>query len=206
MSKINLLPWRDDVREQKKKTFIFVSVLMACLGLSVVAVTWFALNERRADQESANQIILAKNQQIDTQLKSLTGLQEQRQAIIDRMVLIQNLQAQRPIPVRLADELVRVVPSQVYLTRFTRTGDALAFEGRADNPDTVAELIRNMDSSAWFRNVFMSSFIANDKDVAPNTQTSILPRVEEKYGAFVVTASMGSIAQPISAHGKSGGQ
>ncbi|SDB81598.1 PilN domain-containing protein [Acinetobacter boissieri] len=206
MSKINLLPWRDEVREQKKKTFILVSVLMACLGLSLVAVTWFFLNQQRTDQEQANQLILAKNEQIDAQLKSLNGLQEQRQAIVDRMGLIQNLQAQRPVSVRLVDELVRVIPPQVYLTRFTRTGESLVIEGRADNPNTVAELIRKMGGSVWFRNVFMSSFITNDKDISTNIQTSILPRAEERYGSFVVTANIGSIAQPISANTQQGGQ
>lgn len=206
MSKINLFPWRDEVREQKKKTFILVSVLMACLGLSIVAVAWFFFNQQKVDQEQANQLILAKNQQIDEQLKSLNGLQEQRQAIVDRMGLIQNLQAQRPVSVRLVDELVRVIPTQVYLTRFTRTGDALLLEGKADNPNTVAELIRNMDKSAWFRNVFMSSFVANEKDAVTNAQTSILPRAEEKYGSFDVTANIGSIAQPISANEEQGEQ
>ncbi|MBF7688705.1 PilN domain-containing protein [Acinetobacter rathckeae] len=206
MSKINLLPWRDDVREQKRKAFILVSVLMVCVGLSLVAVTWFFLNQQRVDQEQANQLILAKNQQIDEQLKSLNGLQEQRQAIVDRMGLIQNLQAQRPVAVRLVDELVRVIPTQVYLTRFSRTGESLVIEGKAESPNTVAELIRNMDNSVWFRNVFMSSFIANDKDMAANQQVSILPRAEEKYGSFVVTANIGSIAQPTSANASKGGK
>lgn len=197
MSNINLLPWRDEVREQKKKSFIITSVLMACLGVVIVSAAYVVLKQRLADQEQANQLVISQTQIIDGKLKSLNGLQEQRQAIIDRMGLIQNLQSQRPISVRLVDELVRVIPNQVYLTRFSRVGESVIVEGKAESPNTVAELIRNMEASQWFRNVFMSSFIASDKETPANIQTSIVPRVEEKYGSFVITANIGAIAQPI---------
>jgi type IV pilus assembly protein PilN len=93
------------------------------------------------DQEQANQLIVSTNQNLDTQLKSLDGLQERRNAIIERMKLIQGLQGQRPITVRLVDELVRVTPPTMYLTKFTRTGDKFTIEGKAESPNTVAELL-----------------------------------------------------------------
>ena len=67
-------------------------------------------SQKLEDQEQANQLVVSTNQNLDVQLKSLEGLQEQRNAIVERMKLIQGLQGQRPVAVRLVDEMVRVTP------------------------------------------------------------------------------------------------
>jgi len=117
MAKINLLPWRDELREKRKKEFIVFCIAAAAVGVLLVALAWFFYNAKLQDQEQANQLVISTNQNLDVQLKSLEGLQEQRNAIVERMKLIQGLQSQRPIAVRLVDELVRVTPSNMYLTK-----------------------------------------------------------------------------------------
>lgn len=147
------------------------------------------------DQEQANQLIVSTNQNLDIQLKSLEGLQEQRNAIVERMKLIQGLQGQRPIAVHLIDELVRTTPSNMYITKFIRTGDKFTLEGKAESPNTVAELLRNLEASSWYRNAFMSSFLATE-DKKDQAASSIVPRIEDSYGTFTVTADLDAIAQP----------
>ena len=192
MAKINLLPWRDELREQRKKKFVAFCVGVAALGVASVFSGWVYFDQKLDDQEQANQLIVSTNQNLDTQLKSLDGLQERRNAIIERMKLIQGLQGQRPITVRLVDELVRVTPPTMYLTKFTRTGDKFTIEGKAESPNTVAELLRNLEASPWYRNAFMNSFLVAEekKDKAVS---SLVPRVEENYGSFVVTVDLGEI-------------
>ena len=198
MSKINLLPWRDELREQRKKTFILISILVAILGVFTVFVAWMYFDQKLSDQEDANQLIISSNQQLDQQLKSLDGLQKQTQAIVERMKLIQGLQGQRPITVRLVDELVRVTPPTMYLTKFTRTGDKFTIEGKAESPNTVAELLRNLEASPWYRNAFMNSFLAAEEK-KDKTAASLVPRVEENYGSFVVTVDLGEIGTTVEA-------
>ncbi|NLN57786.1 MAG: hypothetical protein GX151_07560 [Gammaproteobacteria bacterium] len=198
MAKINLLPWRDELREKRKKEFIVFCIAAAAVGVLAVALAWFFYNAKLADQEQANQLVISTNQNLDVQLKSLEGLQEQRNAIVERMKLIQGLQSQRPIAVRLVDELVRVTPSNMYLTKVMRTGNKFTFEGKAESPNTVAEFLRNLEASPWYRNAFMNSFLAKEenKDKAPS---SVVPRVEESYGTFVVTSDLEEIAIPVTA-------
>ena len=196
MAKINLLPWRDALREKRKKEFIAYCVGAALVGVLAVALAWFFYSQKLEDQEQANQLVVSTNQNLDVQLKSLEGLQEQRNAIVERMKLIQGLQGQRPVAVRLVDEMVRVTPSNMYITKFVRTGDKFTIEGKAESPNTVAEFLRNLEASAWYRNAFMNSFLVAEekKDKA---LSSIVPRVEETYGTFVVTADLDEIAQPV---------
>ena len=195
MAKINLLPWRDELREQKKKQFITMCIFVALLALAAVVLAWFYYDYTLEDQEQANQLIVSTNQTLDTQLKTLDGLQERRNAVIERMKLIQGLQGQRPVTVRLVDELVRVVPNNMYLTKFTRVGNKFTLEGKAESPNTVAELLRGLEASEWYRNAFMNSFIAAE-DNKNKTNSSVVPRVEENYGSFVVSVDLGEVAIP----------
>ena len=192
MATINLLPWRDGLREQRKKQFIIFCFGVVVLGITTVFSGWFYLNQKLNDQEQANQLITSTNQSLDQQLKTLNGLQEQRDAIIERMKLIQGLQSQRPVVVRLVDELVRVTPAAMYLTKFSRTGDKFTIEGKAESPNTVAELLRNLEASPWYRNAFMNSFLATEEK-KDKTASSLLPRVEDSYGNFVVTVDVGEM-------------
>lgn len=196
MAKINLLPWRDELREQRKKQFIAFSAAVAVLGVVAVVLAWLFYDHKLNDQEQANQLVVSTNQNLDTQLKSLDGLQERRNAIVERMKLIQGLEGQRPVTVRLIDELVRVTPSNMYLTKFSRTGDKFTIEGKAESPNTVAELLRNLEASPWYRNAFMNSFLAAD-DKKDQNQSSVVPLVEESYGTFVVTTDLGEIGASV---------
>ncbi|WP_173912151.1 PilN domain-containing protein [Acinetobacter sp. Marseille-Q1618] len=194
MAKINLLPWREELREQRKKQFVAISIGIAVLGFIIVLLAWMYFNQRLEDQEQANQLVVSTNQNLDTQLKTLDGLQEQRNAIIERMKLIQGLQGQRPVTVRLVDELVRVVPPAMYITKFSRTGDKFTIEGKAESPNTVADLLRGLEASEWYRNAFMNSFLAAEEN-KNKPATSVVPRAEESYGSFVVSVDIGEIAQ-----------
>ena len=196
MARINLLPWRDELREQRKKQFVAICVGVSLIGLLTVLLTWFFFNQQLEDQEHANQLVTSTNQNLDTQLKTLDGLQERRNAIIERMKLIQGLQGQRPVIVRLVDELVRVTPTQMYITKFSRVGDKFTIEGKAESPNTVAELLRGLEASEWYRNAFMNSFLAAEENKNKG-QSSIIPRVEESYGSFVVTVDIGEIASAV---------
>ena len=195
MAKINLLPWREELREQRKKQFVYICIAVVLLAILTVLATWFFMNHKLQDQEQANQLIVSTNQNLDMQLKSLEGLQERRNAVIERMKLIQGLEGQRPITVRLIDELVRVVPENVYITKFARTGNKFTIEGRAESPNAVADFMRGLEASDWYRNVFMSAFLAATEN-KEKAASSIIPRVEESYGSFIVTADLGAIAQP----------
>ena len=196
MAKINLLPWRDELRVKRNNEFVALSAAAFFIGAILAGGTWFFYDQKLQDQEQANQLIVSTNQNLDVQLKSLEGLQEQRDAIVERMKLIQGLQTQRPIAVHLIDEIVRVTPSNMYITKFQRAGDKFTIEGKAESPNTVAELLRSLENSPWYRNAFMNSFLVAEekKDKAPS---SLIPRVEETYGTFVVTVDLDQIAQPV---------
>jgi type IV pilus assembly protein PilN len=65
------------------------------------------------------------------------------------MRVIQQLQGNRPIIVRVLDELVRTVPDGVYYKSLSASGNAVSIEGVAESNNRVSSLMRRLDSSDW---------------------------------------------------------
>ncbi len=188
MAKINLLPWREALREQRKKEFFVISVAVALLGIVLSGLIWLFFNNQLQDQNDANQMVVSANQQLDRQLKELDGLQERKEQIVERMKLIQDLQGVRPVIVHVFDELAKLTPSNMYLTEFSRKENKFTLKGKAQDPNVVSDFLRNLDASPWFRNAFMNSFEA--VEVKPVQQGAVLPREEDAYGEFDVTVDL----------------
>lgn len=199
-TKINLLPWRNALREQRKKAFMTNLALAGLVGVLVVGVGYAFFSQQLSEQNEVNQMITQENAKLDEQLKSLEGLDIRRAQIEERMKLIEGLQGQRPVIVRVADELVRLIPQELYVTKFKRVGDKFTIEGRAQDPNVVAELLRGLEMSPWFRNAFMNSYVAIDEKAmnsatsqngtSQNTQISLVERPETKYGTFIITVDL----------------
>ena len=188
MAKINLLPWREALREQRKKEFFAISGAVALLGVVLSGLIWLFFNNQLQDQNDANQTVVAANQQLDRQLKELDGLQERKEQIVERMKLIQDLQGVRPVIAHVFDELAKLTPSNMYVTEFSRKENKFTLKGKAQDPNVVSDFLRNLDASPWFRNAFMNSFEA--VEVKPVQQGAVLPREEDAYGVFDVTVDL----------------
>lgn len=197
MAKINLLPWREERREQKKREFIAVSAGVAVLGVVLSALVWMFFSHQLDDQNFANQKIVSANQDLDRQLKELDGLQAKREEILERMKLIQDLQGVRPIIVHVFDEITKLTPSNMFLTSFSREGDRFTIQGKAQDPNIVSDYLRNLGGSPWFRNAFMNSFIVPETKPA-QSQGAVIPRVEDSYGDFQIAVDLGDVSSILS--------
>ena len=116
MPRINLLPWRDAQRKERKLAF-----LVSLLGAGVAAlVTTFGVNlyfnSLLSAQESRNERLRAEIRDLDKQIEKINDLEQQKQKFIARMQIIEKLQRSRPEIVHVFDELVRTLPDGAYLT------------------------------------------------------------------------------------------
>ncbi len=200
MVKINLLPWRAELRERRKREFLLVCGATFLLSLLLAGAIWLYHQNRLDDQLQANQVITTANSDLDRQLESLKGLEGRRQDIVDRMKVIGDLQGRRPVSVRVFDELARLIPSNLYLTKLTRVDNKFTLEGRAESPNNVSELIRNLENSAWFQRAFMNSYTGTEvKPPDPSQSGGVLPRPETNYGQFVITVDLEEPAEGLPA-------
>jgi type IV pilus assembly protein PilN len=152
MPRINLLPWREQLRRERKLAF-FVSLGIAA---GVAAVTAFAayllLGSMIDAQDRRNARLQAEIKVLDKQIEEINDLEAQKQRFISRMQIIEKLQRSRPEVVHLFDELVKAMPDGTYLTSIKQTGNKIKVEGVAQSSTRVSTLMRNIAASAWLRN------------------------------------------------------
>lgn len=150
MAHINLLPWRERLREERKREFftILVGVLIIAAGLIFLVDRYF--RGEINTQMARNNFIRTEIQQLDARVAEINQLQTQKQEIRSRMNVIQDLQGSRPVIVRLFDELVRSLPQGVFFTRVERIESSMTIDGVAESYARLTELMRRLDSSEWF--------------------------------------------------------
>ena len=152
MAEINLLPWRELKREHKKKEFnLFLVIGMITAVLMVFLINFYA-NHLVEHQSLRNQLLENEIKRLEKKIKEIDGIKQLRQALIARMTIIQNLQATRALSPRLFDELIKIIPNGVYLTKFERKGDTITMLGYAESNSNISELMRNIERNQWIQN------------------------------------------------------
>ncbi len=195
MARINLLPWREEQRQRKNKEFMTIIFVVCLLAAAGAFATWFFFDQQLADQRAANQLITQENERLDGVLKEIEDLEQRREEIIARMEVIQNLQGRRPIPVRVWDDMARAMPDTLYLTEMKRgdgngrDANVVTLTGRADNPNVVSNLLRNLDASQWM-NESAVKFIEKNEDKLPNKNSNKAVYPESNYVKFEVTTKI----------------
>jgi len=152
MPRINLLPWREAQRKDRKLAFL-VALGVAALAAGVTAFAAYLLYGSMIEaQERRNTSLRAAIKTLDKQIEEINSLESAKQKFIARMEIIEKLQRSRPEIVHVFDEIVRTLPEGVYLTSVKQNGMRLKFEGVAQSSTRVSSFMRNLDGSQWLRN------------------------------------------------------
>jgi type IV pilus assembly protein PilN len=150
MARINLLPWREELREERRKRFllILVGVLVAAAGAVLIAN--HAINGAIERQVARNNYINQQIAVVDERIKQISELKARRQQLLERMRIIQDLQGNRPINGRIFEQLARTLPDGVFFTEVKMVGKTLSISGAAESNNRVSDLMRNLNASDWF--------------------------------------------------------
>jgi type IV pilus assembly protein PilN len=152
MPRINLLPWREEQRRERKLAFL-VALGGGTIGAIVAAFAAYLLMGSLVDaQQRRNETLRAEVKKLDKQIEEINDLESAKQKFIARMEIIEKLQRSRPQIVHLIDEIVRALPDGVYLTSVKQTDKRLKFEGVAQSSTRVSAFMRNIDASEWLKN------------------------------------------------------
>jgi type IV pilus assembly protein PilN len=147
---INLLPHREARRQQRKNAF-FAGIGMAVLvGGAVVGGWWTLVNAQINTQEDHNQFLSNEIKRLDAQIADVAALKEDIERLKARQKAVEDLQADRNMPVYLLNELVKQTPEGVYLTSVKQGGQQVAITGVAQTNERISEFLRNVaNNSPW---------------------------------------------------------
>jgi len=149
MPSINLLPWREAERKKRQRDFGVATGGAIVAGIAVVIATIFAYSQMISGQEARNQRLTDEIVELEKSITEIDGLERQKERLLARMEIIEELQKSRPEIVHLFDELVRQLPEGVYLNGMKQTGSRVEIRGVAQSSTRVSALMRQVDASEW---------------------------------------------------------
>lgn len=168
MTKINLLPWREERRQELKRQFFMILAGMVLVGAGAVYLVDMNVKAQIENQNRRNDFITQETSKLDAQIKEISELKKQRESLIERMKVIQDLQGNRPVVVQIFDEIVRTVPDGVFYKKVKSTGDSISISGFAESNNRVSNLMRNLEASALLASPNLSKVKSGEKDKSTN--------------------------------------
>lgn len=199
MAKINLLPWRAERRAQRQKEFYAMLGLAAAAGVFLSFALWFHYNQQISGQNLRNQYLQAEIAKVEQQIVQIEALDKQKDRLLARKKVIEQLQANRSQMVHLFDSLVRTIPDGVALANIKQEGEILTLEGRSQSNARVSTYMRNLEGSGWMTNPDLSIIEAK----GPETGTPAAPASASRALPYVFTLKV-KLANPNATDEKTG--
>lgn len=151
MPRINLLPWRAELRKKRRNQF-FVGLAGAVAAAGVVVLLANLVMGAIIDnQRTRNSMLEAEIQALDQRIKEIIDLEAKKESLLARMEIIEQLQRSRPEIVHVFDQLVRTLPDGVNLTAIKQNGASIELKGAAESNTRVSAFMRNIDKSGWLK-------------------------------------------------------
>jgi type IV pilus assembly protein PilN len=161
MARINLLPWREQRRESLKQEF-FANLGSSAIGAALLTGAAYLFVGATIDHQNDRNAYLQSNiDELNKAVAEIASLKSAREQLIDRMNIIQGLQGNRPVIVRIFDQFVATLPDGVYYTKLTRLANNIEIEGAAESNNRVSSLMRRLDGSDWFINPNLTAVVSN---------------------------------------------
>ncbi|NNF16225.1 MAG: PilN domain-containing protein [Gammaproteobacteria bacterium] len=183
MPRINLLPWREELRKIRQKNF-GIAAVGAVLAAAAILLGALAFYTAKIDYQNARNAYLDREIQVlNDQIKEIDELETVKERLIARMEIIEDLQTKRPEVVHLFDELVKAIPDGVHLLSVKQTGTRITISGIAQSSSRVSAFMRNIDSSPWLTNPDLNVVTTADSGSSGRTSSFTIVATQTSPGS-----------------------
>ncbi len=166
--RINLLPHREAARKARKEAFQVMLGVSALVGLAVAGAIYLWFQARIEIQQERNQFLQSQIQALDVQIKEIATIEQEIAALTARQKAVEDLQADRNLPVHLLNELVKQLPDGVYITSLKQDDQAVTLQGVAQSNERISELLRNLaDNTPWLSKPDLAEIVAGTAALSP---------------------------------------
>ena len=169
MAKINLLPWREELRKQRQVDFLIWLAVGVLVSIFVMTGVHFSIEGLIETQGNRNRLIQNEISVLDKKIKEIQALDKTKSKLLARMEVIQRLQSSRPEIVHMFDQLAKTVPEGVYLTQFSQNGKNLTIAGNAQSNTRVSAYMRRLEQSPWLKGTDLN--VIRSKGIDANSFT-----------------------------------
>ncbi|MEE9350656.1 MAG: PilN domain-containing protein [Thiotrichaceae bacterium] len=162
MAGLNLLPWREEAREESRKQFMMIAISAAAIGVLTVFSGYTWMQGNISYQEQRNARLNSEIKFLDKRIAEIKSLDATRKALLDRIEIIDTLQSTRPSIVHLFDEMVKSLPKGLYLTKLEQKGNTIKLVGKSESNARVSSYMERLDDSIWLSSSNLS-ILSKDK-------------------------------------------
>lgn len=171
---INLLPHREVARKLRRDVFNVSVGLSALAGGLLAGIIFLWFQTQITSQQGKNQLLQAEIKQFDDQIKDIASLESEIAALRARQQAVEDLQADRNMPVHLLTELVRQLPDGVYVASMRQDNQNVTLQGVAQSNERVSELLRNLaNNTPWFSKPELVEIVSGSVTLAPRDQRRV---------------------------------
>jgi len=151
MARINLLPWREELRRDRQRQFLLSLLMTAALGAILVFLVGIVYDQKIHHQNMRNQLLQAEIHKLELRITKINELERTRARLLSRKRIIEQLQASRSTTVELLDKLAKTIPVGVTLVSVSQQGVNLSLSGTSQSNARVSAYLQNLEQSDLFQ-------------------------------------------------------
>lgn len=171
---INLLPHREAARKRRREVFRLSVGLSVLAGVMVAGAIYLWIQNQISLQQEQNSLLQSEIQVLERQIKDIATLEAEIAALRARQQAVEDLQADRNLPVHLLVELARQVPDGVYIASMKQEALQVTLQGSAQSNERVSELLRNLAyNTPWFTKPELVEIVAGNLVLDPRDQRRV---------------------------------
>ncbi|MDO5691679.1 MAG: PilN domain-containing protein [Pseudomonadota bacterium] len=195
---INLLPHREIARQRARQAFNVSLVMAAALGALLAGAVYLWYQGEISGQKGRNTFLQTEIKKLDDEIKEVATLQEEIAALKARQQAVEDLQADRNLPVHLLNESVLQLPDGIYLKGVKQENQNVLLSGVAQSNERVSELLRNLSrNSDWVSKPELIEIVASNMALSPREQRRVYNftvRVQLQRASDALAAASASAA------------
>jgi type IV pilus assembly protein PilN len=202
---INLLPHREAARKRRREAFFASLGVSALIGGALAGAVYLWYAAQISEQQSRNMVLQTEIKKLEAQIKDIATLQQEIAALRARQQAVEDLQADRNMPVHLLNELVKQLPDGVYVTSVKQDNQTVSITGQAQSNERVSELLRNLsNNSPWLTRPELVEIVAGNvnlstRDVRRVANFSMKVKLLRASEAQKAVAPAGAASAPAAA-------
>ncbi|TWX48103.1 PilN domain-containing protein [Colwellia hornerae] len=162
MAFINLLPWREEAEKAQQREYFTLLTIVAVIAFALVFIISQFYQMRIDGQNSRNQFLKTEIGLLDARIIKIKDLKEKKKELQKRTQVVEQLQRSRNVGTQVFDEIAKVVPNGVYLTRLEKQGNSIKIIGKSESNNHLANMIREIERSLLFTDAILESITTNE--------------------------------------------
>lgn len=153
MIRINLLPVKAAQKKEKLRGQLFILLACVLLATAGCAVVYLSLMNKVAEAKEENDRRQSEINQLKKQIGEVGRFKKMKEELQGKLDILAKLKEGQSGPVHLLDELSARMPDKLWINSFKSSGGNVAISGFGMNEETVAEFLRDLEASPYYRNV-----------------------------------------------------